>query len=62
MGKLLTLAALGALGLLARPAQAQLVITAPIAENQATQQAGHQGFLTVLKGLGNAIMQDSTLR
>ena len=58
MRKLFTIAALGALGLLARPAQAQLVISAPIAENQATQQAGHQGFLTALKGLGNAIMKD----
>lgn len=58
MRKLLTLAALAGLGLAARPAHAQLVITAPIAENQATQQAGHQGFLTALKGIGNAIMQD----
>lgn len=58
MRKLLFLAALGTLGLLARPAHAQLVITAPIAENQATQQAGHQGFLTALKGLGNAIVKD----
>jgi archaellum component FlaG (FlaF/FlaG flagellin family) len=58
MRKLLTLAVLAGLGLAARPARAQLIISAPIAENQATQQAGHQGFLTALKGLGNAIMKD----
>lgn len=58
MGKFLTLACLGTLGLLARPAHAQLVISAPIAESQATQQAGHQGILTALKGLGNAIVKD----
>lgn len=57
MRKLLILTILGMPGLLARPAHAQLVITAPIAESQATQQAGHQGFLTALKGIGNAIMK-----
>lgn len=59
MRKLLTLAALAGLGLAVRPARAQLIITAPIAESQATQQAGHQGFLTILKGFGNTIMQES---
>jgi len=57
MSKLLTLFALGALGLVARPACAQLVISAPIAEGQATKQAGHQGILTILKDLGNVIVK-----
>jgi len=58
MRKLLTIAALLMLGLLARPARAQLVISAPIAESQATQQAGHQGFLTILKDLGNSVAKN----
>ena len=57
MRKLLTLATLGILGLLARPAHAQFVISAPIAEGQATKQAGHQGFLTILKDLGNTVVK-----
>lgn len=57
MRKLLTLGALGILGLLARPANAQFVISAPIAEGQATKQAGHQGFLTILKDLGNTVVK-----
>ncbi len=58
MRKLLILAVLTGLGLAARPAHAQLVISAPIAEGQATKQAGHQGFLTVLKDLGNTVMKE----
>jgi len=58
MRKLLFLAVLAGLGLAARPARAQLIISAPIAEGQASQQAGHQGVLTALKGIGNAIMKD----
>jgi hypothetical protein len=58
MKRRLPLAGLLALGLAARPARAQFIISAPIAESQASQQAGHQGFLTALKGIGNAIMQD----
>ncbi|MGI4743107.1 MAG: hypothetical protein ACRYG7_48780 [Janthinobacterium lividum] len=57
MRKLLTLAVLAGLGLAARPARAQFVISAPIAEGQATKQAGHQGILTVLKDLGNTVMK-----
>ncbi|WP_157886705.1 hypothetical protein [Hymenobacter sp. PAMC 26628] len=57
MRKLLTIAVLGGVGLLARPAHAQFVISAPIAEGQATKQAGHQGILTVLKDLGNTIVK-----
>ncbi|RZJ60026.1 MAG: hypothetical protein EOO58_03410 [Hymenobacter sp.] len=57
MRKLFTIAVLGGLGLLARPARAQFVISAPIAEGQATKQAGHQGILTVLKDLGNTIVK-----
>lgn len=52
--------ALGALLLATRPARAQFVVTVPIAEKQAVQQAGHQGFLTVLKELGNTIVQEGT--
>ncbi len=57
MGKLLTIAVVGGLALLARPAHAQLVISAPIAEGQAVKQAGHQSILTVLKDLGNTIVK-----
>lgn len=57
MRKLLTLAVLAGLGLAARPARAQFVISAPIAEGQATKQAGHQGILTVLKDLGNTVVK-----
>ena len=57
MRKLLTLAVLAGLGLATRPAHAQLVISAPIAEGQATKQAGHQGILTVLKDLGNTVVK-----
>jgi hypothetical protein len=57
MRKLLTLAVLAGLGLAARPAHAQFVISAPIAEGQATKQAGHQGFLTILKDLGNTVVK-----
>ena len=57
MRKLFPLVALGILGLLARPARAQFVISAPIAEGQATKQAGHQGFLTILKDLGNTVVK-----
>jgi hypothetical protein len=57
MSKLLLLVVLTGLGLAARPARAQLVISAPIAEGQATKQAGHQGILTVLKDLGNTVMK-----
>jgi hypothetical protein len=57
MKKLLTLVVLAGLGLAARPARAQLVISAPIAEGQAEKQAGHQGFLTVLKDLGNSVVK-----
>lgn len=57
MRALLSLAVLAGLGLAARPAHAQFVISAPIAESQATQQAGHQGFLTILKDLGNTIVK-----
>jgi archaellum component FlaG (FlaF/FlaG flagellin family) len=57
MRKLLTLAVLAGLGLAARPARAQFVISAPVAEGQATKQAGHQGILTVLKDLGNTVMK-----
>jgi hypothetical protein len=58
MRKLLILAVLTGLGLAARPVHAQLVISAPIAEGQATKQAGHQGFLTVLKDLGNTVIKE----
>lgn len=57
MRRLLTLAVLAGLGLAARPACAQLVISAPVAEGQATKQAGHQGILTVLKDLGNTVVK-----
>ena len=57
MRKLLTLTVLAGLGLAARPAHAQLVISAPIAEGQATKQATHQGFLTILKDLGNTVVK-----
>ncbi|MGI4734168.1 MAG: hypothetical protein ACRYG7_03225 [Janthinobacterium lividum] len=57
MRKLLTLVVLAGLGLAARPVQAQLVISAPIAEGQAEKQAGHQGILTVLKDLGNTVVK-----
>lgn len=52
--------ALGGLGLLARPVHAQLVVAMPIAEGQATKQATHQGFLTVLRELGNTIVKKGT--
>ena len=57
MRKLLTLVVLAGLGLAARPVRAQFVISAPIAEGQATKQAGHQGILTVLKDLGNTVVK-----
>ena len=57
MGKLLFLLVLA---LAARPAHAQLVISAPIAEGQAAKQAGHQGFLTILRDLGNTIVKKGT--
>jgi hypothetical protein len=57
MRKLLTLVVLAGLGMAARPVQAQLVISAPIAEGQAEKQAGHQGILTVLKDLGNTVVK-----
>jgi hypothetical protein len=60
MRKLFTLLALGGLTLLTRPAQAQFVVTMPIAEKQATKQATHQGFLTVLRDLGNTIVKKGT--
>lgn len=60
MRKLLTVLALGGLGLVARPARAQFVISAPIAEGQAEKQAGHQGFLTLLRDLGNTIVKKGT--
>jgi hypothetical protein len=60
MKKLLSLLALLSLTLVARPVRAQLVISAPIAEGQATKQAGHQGFLTVLRDLGNTIVKKGT--
>ncbi|MGI4734805.1 MAG: hypothetical protein ACRYG7_06445 [Janthinobacterium lividum] len=57
MRPLALLLALGALGLAARPARAQFVVSVPVAEKQAEKQAGHQGFLTVLKDLGNTVVQ-----
>jgi hypothetical protein len=57
MRKLLLLAVLVGLGLAAHPAHAQFVISAPIAEGQATKQVGHQGILTVLKDLGNTVVK-----
>jgi hypothetical protein len=57
MRKLLTLAVLAGLGLVAHPTRAQFVISAPIAEGQAEKQAGHQGILTVLKDLGNTVVK-----
>jgi hypothetical protein len=59
MKKLLYLLALGALVLVAMPAQAQIVYM-PIAEGQAKKQAGHQGFLTSLRALGNTIVKKGT--
>ena len=47
--------------LLSHPeARAQLVVTIPLAEGQATKQATHQGFLTVLRELGNTIVKKGT--
>ena len=60
MKKLLSVLMLGSLGLLARPAHAQFAVTIPIAEGQATKQATHQGFLTVLRELGNTIVKKGT--
>lgn len=55
MKKLITFLGLAVGILLSRPACAQFVISAPIAEHQATEQAGHQGFLTAMKAVGNVI-------
>lgn len=60
MKKLLYLLALESLALLALPAQAQFVASMPIAESQATKQAGHQGVLGTLRVLGNTIVKKGT--
>jgi len=58
MRKLLPLLLL--LLLLGSQARAQAVVWMPIAEKQATKQATHQGFLTVLRELGNTIVKKGT--
>ncbi|WP_324680836.1 hypothetical protein [Hymenobacter sp. GOD-10R] len=60
MKKALFLLAISGLMLLARSANAQVVVWMPIAEKQATKQATHQGFLTTLRALGNTIVKKGT--
>ncbi|HEX8426428.1 hypothetical protein [Hymenobacter sp.] len=60
MKKLLGYFALGGMTLLALPARAQFVVSVPIAEGQASKQAGHQGFLTTLRAIGNTIVKKGT--
>ncbi|GAB3307671.1 hypothetical protein [Hymenobacter tenuis] len=59
MKKRILLLSVGLL-LLSLSARAQLIISAPIAEGQASKQAGHQGMLTTLRALGNTIVQKGT--
>lgn len=47
--------------LIAFQAQAQMVVTIPLAEQQAKKQALHQGFLTTLKALGNRIAKEGNV-
>lgn len=56
MKKLLALFTSVGLGLLALPAQAQLVITAPIAESSSRTQIGHQGVMGTLKTLAKNLI------
>lgn len=60
MKRLLCCFAFGSLVLLALPARAQFVVSVPIAEGQASKQAGHQGFLTTLRAIGNTIVKKGT--
>lgn len=60
MRKLLPLLLITGLALLALPARAQFVASMPIAESQATKQAGHQGVLGTLRVLGNTIVKKGT--
>jgi hypothetical protein len=60
MKKLLYFLALWGLVLVAMPARAQFVASMPIAESQATKQAGHQGVLGTLRVLGNTLVKKGT--
>ena len=60
MKKLLCFIVVGGLVVLSRPARAQFVASMPVAESQATKQAGHQGILTTLRALGNTLVKKGT--